>query len=41
MPPSPYKKQHGKANARGMTGAELAVRAANTIEQAAKKVERR
>jgi hypothetical protein len=33
-----YKKQHGKADARGLTGAEMAVKAANTIEQAAKMV---
>jgi hypothetical protein len=31
------QKQHGRVDARGLTGAEMAVRAANTIEQAAKR----
>jgi hypothetical protein len=27
-----HKKQHGRADARGLTGAEMAVRAVNTIK---------
>jgi hypothetical protein len=34
-----YRKQHDKTGTRGMTGAEIAVRAANTVEKAAKKVD--
>ena len=34
-----YRKQHDKTGTRSMTGAEIAVRAANTVEKAAKKVE--
>jgi hypothetical protein len=34
-----YRKQHDKTNVRGLTGTEIAIRAANAIEKAAKKVE--
>jgi hypothetical protein len=39
LPSIQYRKQHDKTGTRGMTGAEIVVRAANTVEKAAKKVE--